>query len=208
MTATLETPLLNTPTAVENRPELGRRYTVEEYFALPDDGHKYELADGLLVEKDRMVEGMPGPSIGHGNVISRLNYWLLDFQLKFSTGIVSTDAAFTLKVGEKSFVRRPDVAFLSIERADGINLNEGVSGPPDLAIEVISTTDIWSEIVTKVREYQAAGTKLTWVVDPFGSSVFVYHQNQITANLLGLDKELDGENVIEGFKLRVGLLFE
>ena len=45
---------------------------------------------------------------------------------------------------------------------------------PDLAVEVMSRTDDWSEIAQRTRAYLKAESKLVWVVDPYEQNVFVF----------------------------------
>ena len=42
---------------------------------------------------------------------------------------------------------------------------------PDLAVEVISPNELYSEVEEKIDEYLAAGVRLVWVVDPPHRSV-------------------------------------
>ena len=37
---------------------------------------------------------------------------------------------------------------------------------PDLAVEVLSTYDVWKDVLTKTSEYFDAGVREVWVVDP------------------------------------------
>jgi Uma2 family endonuclease len=88
-----------------------------------------------------------------------------------------------------------------------VPLDEEVSFAPDLAVEVISKTDDWSAIVAKANQYLKAGTSLVWVIDPYLKGVFVFHENDPFPQILKPEQELEGENVIPGFKLKVSDLF-
>src|SRR5919201_5336709 len=46
-----------------------RRYTFEDWLALPDDGRRYELLEGELVE-------VPPPTADHARLVSALDRWL------------------------------------------------------------------------------------------------------------------------------------
>jgi Uma2 family endonuclease len=176
-----------------------RSYTVEEFMSLPDDGKRYELIEGELIE-------MPGPNLNHGIITSQLIRALSDF-LKSqgqSPDLALTNLAFELasKTGPI-----PDVAFVMAERMAGADLSKAFPGPPDLAIEVMSPTDKWSEVIAKVKLYQRYQTRLVWIVDPFDQSIFVYHLNQNRRSLLAGD-ELTGDDVLPGFTLPVRALFD
>ncbi len=103
--------------------------------------------------------------------------------------------------------RRPDVAFVALSKLP-INVPDAVPFPPDLAVEVISKTDGFYEVAHKVNEYLSAGVRLVWIIRPLQHLIEVYHPGDLKPFLLGLDDELEGEDVIPGFKLPVKALFE
>jgi hypothetical protein len=57
-----------------------------------------------------------------------------------------------------------------------------------------------------VEEYDTARVKLIWVVNPETKTVRV-HRADGTVTVLREKDELDGENVVPGFRCRVGDLF-
>ena len=64
-------------------------------------------------------------------------------------------------------VRAPDVSFVSRERAEATAEERGFfPGAPDLAVEVISPNDRYSEIEEKVSDWLRAGTQMVVVIDP------------------------------------------
>lgn len=176
-----------------------RIYTVEEFMDLPDDDKRYELIDGELKEQT-------GFTYEHGRLSSRLLYGLFKFLDKQNPvpGEALTNCAFELN---SKTVIQPDAAFISSQRVEGVDPNRPFSGGLDIAIEVLSPDDIWGEIVAKVRLYQSYGVTLVWLVDPFTQSILVYRPNQ-HAQLLLVDDDLSGEDVLPGFTLPVKDLFE
>ena len=62
----------------------------------------------------------------------------------------------------------------------------------------------------KVKRLINAGVALVWVVNPETKTVEVYQAGQPDqpSESLGLDRELDGADVISSFKLKVRDLFE
>lgn len=179
--------------------DLNRTYTIAEYMALPDDGKRYELVKGVLVE-------MPGPSGRHGKIIFELSAYLKNYLDTHSLGVGFSGTAFVLDL-VNNVVRVPDLAFVTTERARGINYDEAFPAPPDLAIEIMSPTDKWSAVVEKVGEYQQAGVPLVWVIDPFDKGVFIYRLHH-PRQTLNEDGELDGGDMLPGFKLKISKLFE
>jgi Uma2 family endonuclease len=184
-----------------------RTYTIEEFMELPDDGKRYELIEGELKEIGGDGEDkMAGPSYKHGIITSRLMRALGNFleTQGQSPYLALTNMAFEL---DKKTAPIPDVAYISPDRAIGVDLSKAFPGPPDLAIEVMSPTDKWSEVIDKVRLYQRYATRLVWIIDPFDQSVFVYSLGQARRSLL-INEELSGENILPGFKLPVSFLFD
>ncbi len=119
-------------------------------------------------------------------------------------GEVLNNSAFELNPANALL---PDLAFMLLEHSAEVDPTTAFPGPPDLAVEVMSPSDKWSGVSKKVQLYQQAGTRLVWVVDPFDQGVTVYRLNK-PRRLLLVDDELDGEDVIPGFKLPVKTLFE
>ena len=106
--------------------------------------------------------------------------------------------------------RRPDVAFVSYQRWPKNRPIPRVDNAwdvvPDLAVEVISPTDVAENVQTKVAEYFQAGVTLVWVVYPLQSQVYVY-QSPTQVRILTAANELDGGAVLPGFRLALAELF-
>lgn len=77
---------------------------------------------------------------------------------------------------------------------------------PDLAIEVISPTDRYSEVRAKVDHYLDAGTPMVVVVDPPRRAATVHRVRNKPVELTENDV-LDGEDVVPGWKLPVRDIF-
>jgi Uma2 family endonuclease len=97
------------------------------------------------------------------------------------------------------------VAFISRARQPQLP-REGFNPiPPDLAVEVISPSDSYSDVSRKVQRYLRHGTALVWVVDPETQTVMVH--TPTSAKPFGLEDTLDGGDVLPGFKLAVRDIF-
>ena len=77
---------------------------------------------------------------------------------------------------------------------------------PDLAIEILSPSNTTAEMNRKRGEYFRAGTKLVWYVDPDPKTVTVYRPVG-EPTVLKLENEIDGGDVLPGFRLSVRELF-
>ena len=163
---------------------------------LENDVPGYEYAEGELIP-------MPPATRRHGKIsISIIRY--LD-RYVYETGLGELYTAETaFQVGER--VMKPDVAFVSTDRLD-VDEDEKFPIPPDLAIEVVSPTDVHYRIVRKVFDYLQAGTRLVWVLDPVAKTVTVY-RSKSDIELLTHEATLTGEEVVPGFTCPVANLFE
>src|SRR4051794_9073614 len=143
-----------------------RRYTPEDLLTLPD-GERFELVNGILVEKKMGTEA--------GGIAATIIGLLFIWNQRTHQGrVVSAEGSYQCFGDDADRVRRPDVSFLRTERLPGGVLPRGHSQvAPDLAVEVVSPNDLYSEVRAKIEEYFRAGVRLVWVVDPETQSVEV-----------------------------------
>lgn len=85
-------------------------------------------------------------------------------------------------------------------------LDEDIPFAPDLAVDIIGPSDTWYEVVQRARNYLQAGTKLVWVIDPYTLNILVFSSGK-PMQTLNVEDELDGEDVVPGFKLPIKNLF-
>jgi Uma2 family endonuclease len=177
-------------------PDLGTApLTIEEFERLPDDGWRMELVRGHVVRE-------PPSGFEHGGVALRIGSLLVPFVDEHALGeVVGTEAGFVLS-DEPPTVRAPDIAFVREDRL-GFDPKRFAPLAPDLAIEVLSPSNTMSEIHDKVLD---AGTRLVWVVDPASRTVTVYRSRH-EIRLLTEDEEIDGADVVPGFRRKVSALF-
>ena len=179
-------------------PPLGRATWQDVHNAAKDEGVLCELIEGVLVEK------------AMGFTESRLAAFLLTminvFVLPRNLGIVTApDGTIELMPG---VVRIPDVAFTNWDRLPG---RIGPTEPtpplaPNLAVEVLSSSNTPGEMARKRQDYFSAGVELVWEIDPEARTVVVY-TSLSQATTLGPNDSLDGAAVLSGFTLSVGELF-
>ncbi|HEV8635807.1 MAG TPA: Uma2 family endonuclease [Chloroflexota bacterium] len=72
---------------------------------------------------------------------------------------------------------------------------------PDLVVEVVSPGDSAADVQDKVDTWLGFGTKAVWVLYP--GPRLVVHRPDGTARALGLDDEIDGGDVLPGFRMRL-----
>lgn len=179
--------------------EAMRLTTATELEKFPRDDRRYELVAGRLV---------PMTPVGwmHGAVVTRLLVRLAGYVESTKLGVAFTEVGFRL-ASNPDTVRAPDVAFIRQER-----LSAGVprgfwQGSPDLAIEVLSPDDRPGEIRDKVVEYLAHDVSLVVVIDPDDRTASVFRQSSPPVGI-DADGVLDLDDVVPGFRYRLGDLFE
>ena len=62
-------------------------------------------------------------------------------------------------------VVQPDILFVSARRLSIVRM-EGVFGPPDLVVEVLSSTSIQRDLQEKLALYTRHGVREYWIADP------------------------------------------
>lgn len=178
-----------------------RTITAEELFRMPDDGfHRYELVAG------RLRTMTPAGGL-HGAITSRLNAALAVHVDQGRLGIVMTgEPGFTLESNPDT-VRAPDIAFVARGRIppDGIP-NAFWRGAPDLAVEVLSPTDVRREVNEKIEQYLRVGVRQVWFVEPLPRRVTVHRPGQPPRVLHEADT-LDGGDLLPGFSYPLSRLF-
>jgi Uma2 family endonuclease len=178
-----------------------RAITAEDLFRMPDDGYKYELVAG------RLRKMTPAGAL-HGVIASRLHVALAVYAKRRRAGVICTaDTGFKL-TSNPDTVRAPDVAFVSRARIPASGIPTGYwSGPPDLAVEVLSPTDVRSEIAEKIAEYLQSGVRQVWFVDTAPRRVTIHRPNAAPESLGELET-LDGGEVLPGFRYQLSRLFD
>jgi Uma2 family endonuclease len=178
----------------------GTLITAAELLSMPDDGYRYELVQGEL---RRMT-----PAGGeHGTITVNLAIIVGQF-IKTQRLGAAFGAETGFKIGSNpDTVRAPDFAFVRQERIPPGDFPQGFwPGAPDLAAEVISPSDTYTEVEEKVTDWLNAGSRLVWVINPRVRTVTVY-TSLTTVNRLTASEELTGGDVLPGFSCRVIALF-
>ena len=129
--------------------------TIEELLALPEDGLRHELLDGVHAVT-------PAPSYAHQSVLSRL-YSQLSRTVETHSGWQILWSPADIVLGPRTLVQ-PDLFVIrhDPERAPASWREVGV---PVLAIAVLSPSTAARDRVVKRRLYQEAGVSEYWIVD-------------------------------------------
>ena len=160
-----------------------------------------ELVDGVWVEKPMsnkaalVASNLTAPLVPHVRA-GRLGF------------VFQADAAYRLFPARPKLLRKPDLSFVRSERfPDGRVTDKTYEFPPDLAVEVISPNDVAEDVELKLDEYLRAGVRLVWVVSVKTRNVWAYKPDG-TGKLYRAADVLSGEDVVPGFAVTAGELFE
>ena len=174
--------------------------TAEELLDMPDDGFEYELVRGEL---RKMAPAGSRHSVSGIDTATSLNIHVKANNLG---RVFGADGGFLL-ARDPDTVRAPDVAFVRRERVEALGIMSGYwPGPPDLAVEIISPNDRYTEVYEKVDEWLAAGTRMVVVVNPRNrtATVRVAGMNPV---ILNVGDTLDGGDVVPGWRMPVADIF-
>jgi Uma2 family endonuclease len=172
-------------------------YAPEDLLTMPD-GDQYELFDGALVER-------PGGCLA-GWVAGRLMIHIGNHNRRRPSGWVTGGSQYLL-LPDRAIVRRPSVSFVRFGRFRDEQLPTGYALlAPDLAAEVTSPDSLYEKVDQRIEEYVDAGIRLIWVISPENHTVRVYRADGSSGSLREND-ELDGEDVLPGFRCPVRDLF-
>lgn len=154
MTTTERFPML-LPADLVAGPEQGH-WTYADYAALPDDGQRYEVMDGVLLMS-------PSPNPVHQNVVNWIAFYLTQYVVLTGLGRVF-GAPLDVELAPNKVVQ-PDVLVLLNK-----NLNKVTStcivGAPDLVVEVRSPGTAVYDRLNKSGAYAQAGVQEYWMVHP------------------------------------------
>jgi len=175
--------------------------TADELLSMPDDGFRYELVKGEL--RKTAPAGHE-----HGRVAINFTWRLAQHVETNNLGVVyAAETGFKLAANPDT-VRAPDVGFVSRNRLEEIKSSQGFyPGAPDLAVEVVSPGDTYTEVQEKAIDWLAAGTRLVLALNPRKRTVTAYRSlNDIV--ILNDDATLDLDDVVPGFKIAVKDIFD
>jgi Uma2 family endonuclease len=122
----------------------------------------YELLDGEVV----VVEG--APALSHAAITANLVFLIGGHLRATGRGEIFTAPTGTV-LGEHT-ITLPDLLVI-LEENRGICRPDGVYGPPDLVIEIVSPGSATRDFHTKREIYGAQGVREYWVVDPKAASI-------------------------------------
>jgi Uma2 family endonuclease len=176
--------------------------TILDYAALNEPGGaRYELSEGELIVS-------PSATFFHNDMRDEFNARLRAFVKARKLGRVISEMDFQL--GEDT-IRRPDVAFISAARLEGADL-ERVPLPvaPDLVIEIVSPNDRAADLLVKVFQYRAAGSKAVWLFYPNTRLAYRYLPGKLEPEVRSAQDghSFEEPQLLPGFQLTLAQIIE
>lgn len=137
-------------TIAEAWPATGRVFTVDDLELMPDDGHRYELIDGVLVVS-------PAPSVAHQVALTEMILTLSG----------PCPGHLYVLVGPGVRMSRlteliPDLIVCETADLGG----QRITKPPLLAVEIRSPSTALFDLNTKKAVYERFGVESYWIVVP------------------------------------------
>jgi Uma2 family endonuclease len=161
----------------------------------------YEFVDGKVVEN-------PPMGAYESVLASLLHDCIGPFARERRLGQVVVETLFLIDPS-KGLKRRPDLAFVSVERwplRRRVPRTEAWEVVPDLAIEFVSLSNTADEVAEKIEEYFRSAVRQVWVIYPGTGKIYTY-DSATSVQILEVGQDLDGGSLLPGFRLPLAVLF-
>ena len=140
-------------------------WTYSHYMAMPDDGQRYEIVDGVLYMA-------PSPNEYHQVASMRMGTYL-STHIDLNDLGLTLAAPFDVKLAFKTVVQ-PDLLVFLYKNGEVEELSDVVKRIPDLVVEIVSPGTMKHDRQRKFQAYELAGIPEYWIVEPKPRSVEVY----------------------------------
>ena len=174
-------------------------FTYEDYKTLPETGPRYQIIEGDLIMT-------PAPTTLHQRISANIEFLLRQHVRNTGEGEVF-DAPVDVILSDTDVVQ-PDILFLKSINRTRIK-KEGIFGPPDLVIEVISPSTEAQDRGVKRKLYARYGVEELWLVHGHKKTIEIYSNSNNfdlpAAVIEGNDSVIS--NVIPSFKPPLSEIF-
>jgi Uma2 family endonuclease len=188
-----EIAMLDLAAQLNGRPVPGLRMTEAEFVAWWDEDVNAEWVDGEVVL-------MPPVSLEQADLFGWLCSILRSFVEDRDLGKV-LGPEFSIRLSKQRRWRVPDLLVVLKHRLH-LLAPTCLEGAPDVAFEIVSPDSVVRDWRDKYQEYQAAGVREYWVIDPTTRRAEAY---TLARRKYALLPEVDGRitsKVLDGFHLR------
>ena len=179
------------------RPVPGTRMSEPEFVEWSLYRHRAEWVDGEVILMAPANEEHAG-----------LDVWLAALVRLFlearPLGVVRRD--MFIRLPRRRRRRVPDLMYLSNANRGGIR-ETFIDGPPDLVFEIVSPDSQDRDRREKFQDYQAAGVREYWIIDPLSRRLDAYRLQGRKYSQIPLKEDRVESAVLPGFFLRPKWLF-
>lgn len=176
--------------------------TFEEYLRSSSEDVMTEWVDGEVIR-------MAPVAIRHQEIVVFLVQALGLYVAKHQAGVV-LPAPIAMKLEKLARGREPDLLFVSQERTHLLEKTY-LNGPADLVVEIVSPESVGRDRGEKFVEYEEAGIREYWLIDPERESAEFYELDQERGRYRAAVTEPEGvyqSRVVPGFFVRVAWLWQ
>ncbi len=198
MTMTSDRFAVVTPANHVPGPKQGQ-WTYAHYAALPDDGHHYEIVNGVLFMT-------PAPNPAHQQVVGEIFSYLRNHVKQFNLGRVFM-APIDVEIAPGD-VFQPDILLLLEAHLHKVKASR-IIGTPDLVVEVASPGTATHDRREKYDAYANSGVPEYWITDPIAHTVevFLLESGKYHSQGVFRGKAILPSKVLPGFDVPVELFF-
>ncbi len=139
-------------------------WTYDEYVTLPNDGMRYEIANGVLL-------ATPMSTGYHQKTIGEVSFYLQSHVKLAGLGLV-IQTPFAVELSAKD-VFQPDILVVMNAHRDRVQ-EEKVVGAPDLVVEVSDPSTAAFDRLTKYDTYEYTGVLEYWLLNLERNTVEIF----------------------------------
>jgi Uma2 family endonuclease len=165
--------------------------------------------DDILYEVvNNEVRELPPMGASETHLASILFLILGNFARDRAIGQVVSEMLFLLD-STTNLQRRPDLAFVSFERwprGHRVPRTPAWNVVPNLAIEVVSSSNLADEVMEKIEDYFSVGVQRVWVIYPEIDKLYDY-DSPASVRILTPKDRLDGGDILPGLHIPLTEIF-
>ncbi len=175
----------------------------EEYVTWSAGDKGTEWVDGKVIVKMSVEEA-------HDVLQAAIRSAAEDLVTQRGAGQVrGPEFAMRLELKDRVVRRNPDVLFVAAAHSDRLT-RSALRGACDLAVEIVSEESRNRDYRDKYAEYEEAGVREYWIIDPRYETIDLYRLNATLGKYEQIDAGADGalrSLILDGFWLRSKSVF-
>ena len=177
--------------------------TDEEFFTLCAKNETSRIER----DSNRQIYIMAPTGSLTGNTNLKIATQLAQWNQKENSGVAfDSSAGFTLP---DDSVFSPDASWMQNEKWNNISKEDKLKFAhvcPDFVIELKSPSDNIKYLTAKMHKWIENGCSLAWLINPDNKTAFIFRKDGTVEKVTGFNNVLSGEDVLQGFKLKLSLL--